>query len=101
MSVSQHLHSLATFEMFVRTSLIIKTVSQNCKSQVTRHMFCWSNLTVYFFVGSLTIVYPNLNAGNYILRIEAKTENGERAVIRRAIRIGIIITMQPGIVDCM
>ena len=50
-------------------------------------------LLVYFFVGSPTIMYPNLNAGNYILWIEAKTENGERAVIRRVIRIGIITTM--------
>ena len=38
-------------------------------------------------------MYSNLNAGNYILRIVAKSENGERAVIRRAIRIGIIIRM--------
>ena len=67
--------------------------NRNCKSQITKLTYVALSLTLlfYFFVGSPTIVYPNLNAGNYILRIEAKTESGERAVIRRAIRIGITI----------
>lgn len=43
----------------------------------------------YDSLGSLlNVMYTNLNAGNYILRIVANADAGQRDVIRRVIRIG-------------
>jgi len=44
---------------------------------------------LFHSLGSLlNVMYTNLNAGNYILRIVANADAGQRDVIRRVIRIG-------------
>ena len=46
----------------------------------------------HFLGSSLNIIYPNLNAGKYALRVVGKAVTGERAKIRRVFLIGNITT---------
>ena len=46
-------------------------------------------LFIFIFIGSsLNITYPNLDSGNYILRVVGRAVTGERAVMRTGFRIG-------------
>ena len=46
-------------------------------------------LFMFLFLGSsLSVLYPNLNAGKYVLRVVGIAVTGERAVIRREFQIG-------------
>ena len=67
---------------------------QNCESKLTFYgskMLAYSYnfvLQLYFLGSSMSIVYPNLNAGKYVLRVVGNAATGETAEIRRQFRIG-------------
>ena len=69
---------------------------QDCEYILTNFCLQPLNFAIHFpFLGSsLNIVYPNLNAGKYVLRVVGNAVTGGRAVIRREFQIGNNTTMQ-------
>ena len=65
---------------------------QDCESVCDSESLAYScfHFAIHFhFLGSsLSITYPNLNSGKYVLRIVGRAVTGERAVLRTEFLIG-------------
>ena len=66
------------------------STAQDCESILTNY---GSNFrfAIHFHLpigSSLNIMYPNLDSGNYVLRVVGRAVTGERAVMRTGFRIG-------------
>jgi len=65
---------------------------QNCESIYDSESLAYScfHFAIHFhFSGSsLSITYPNLNSGKYVLRVVGRAVTGERAVMRTGFLIG-------------
>ena len=81
------------------------STAQDCESIMVQNFQHFNFATHFHLIGSsLNIMYPNLDSGNYVLRVVGRAVTGERAVMRTGFRIGnsvysIIIT--PKLSDCM
>ena len=65
---------------------------QDCEYILTSYDLTYSSLILllmfHFLGSSLSVLYPNLNAGKYVLRVVGIAVTGEKAVIRREFQIG-------------
>ena len=65
------------------------STAQDCESIMVQNFQQFNFATHFHFIGSsLNITYPNLNSGNYILRVVGRAVTGERTVMRTGFRIG-------------